>query len=57
MSDPNLLSLAFLKQRPKAAAALLEDFTPEHCVEFLQDIPVEVAFTYLPVRIFRSRKM
>lgn len=42
MSDPNLLSLAFLKQRPKAAAALLEDFTPEHCVEFLQDIPVEV---------------
>ncbi len=42
MSDPNLLSLAFLQNRPKAAAALLQDFTPEDCVEFLREMPLEV---------------
>ena len=42
MSDPNVLSLAFLQNRPKAAAALLQDFTPEDCVEFLQQMPLEV---------------
>lgn len=42
MSDPNLLSLAFLQSRPRAAAALLQEFTPEDCVEFLQDMPVAV---------------
>ena len=42
MSDPNVLSLAFLENRPKAAAALLQDFSPEHCVEFLQEMPVDV---------------
>jgi Mg/Co/Ni transporter MgtE len=42
MSDANLLSLAFLQNRPKAAAALLQDFTPEHCVDFLEQMPLEV---------------
>ncbi len=42
MSDPNLLSLAFLENRPRAAAALLQDFTPEYCVEFLEQMPVEI---------------
>ncbi len=42
MSKFNLLSLAFLQKRPKAAAALLQDFTPEHCAEFLQELPLEV---------------
>jgi len=42
MSEPNLLSRAFLENRPKAAAALLQDFTPEHCVEFLLAMPLEV---------------
>jgi Mg/Co/Ni transporter MgtE len=42
VSDPNVLSLAFLQNRPTAAAALLEDFTPEDCVEFLQEMPQEV---------------
>lgn len=42
MSDPNPLSLAFLENRPSAAAALLQDFTPEDCVAFLQGVPVEV---------------
>ena len=42
MSEPNLLSLAFLENRPKAAAALLQDFTPEDCVEFLREMPLDV---------------
>ena len=42
VSEPNLLSLVFLEKRPRAAAALLQDFTPEDCAQFLQDIPLEV---------------
>ena len=42
MSDPNLLSQAFLENRPKAAAALLQDFSPDECVEFLQQMPLDV---------------
>lgn len=42
MSEPNLLSRVFLENRPRAAAALLQDFTPEHCVEFLLEMPLEV---------------
>jgi Mg/Co/Ni transporter MgtE len=42
MSDPSLLSRVFLENRPRAAAALLQEFTPEHCVEFLEEMPVEV---------------
>ena len=42
MSEPNVLSRAFLENRPRAAAALLQEFTPEHCVEFLEEMPVEV---------------
>lgn len=42
VSDTNLLSLAFLQNRPAAAAALLQDFTPENCVEFLREVPLEV---------------
>jgi magnesium transporter len=42
VSDPNLLSRAFLENRPRAAAALLQDFAPEHCVEFLLQMPLEV---------------
>ena len=45
MSEPNLLSRAFLENRPKAAAALLQDFTPEHCVEFLLAVPLEPSST------------
>ena len=42
MSDPNPLSVAFLQRRPRAAATLLQDFTPEDCVDFLRDVPVDV---------------
>ena len=42
MSDPNPLSVAFLQRRPRAAATLLQEYTPEDCVAFLQDLPVEV---------------
>ena len=42
MSEPNLLSLVFLEKRPRAAAALLQDFTPEDCAQFLRDIPLDV---------------
>jgi len=42
MNDPNPLSLAFLQKRPAAAAALLQDFTPEDCVEFLAEVPLEI---------------
>lgn len=42
MSDPNLLSLAFLQNRPRAAAALLQDFSPEDCVAFLEEMPLDV---------------
>jgi Mg/Co/Ni transporter MgtE len=42
MSDPSLLSQVFLQQRPRAAAALLEEFSPEDCVAFLKDMPLEV---------------
>jgi len=42
VTDPNRLSRVFLENRPRAAAALLQDFTPEHCVEFLEQMPVEV---------------
>ena len=42
MSDPHRLSRAFLENRPRAAAALLQAFTPEHSVEFLLQMPLEV---------------
>jgi Mg/Co/Ni transporter MgtE len=42
VSEPNLLSRAFLENRPQAAANLLQDFSPEHCVEFLLQMPPEV---------------
>lgn len=42
MSDANLLSLVFLEKRPRAAAALLQDFNPEDCAAFLQDVPLEI---------------
>lgn len=42
VSEASLLSRAFLERRPRAAAALLQDFTPEHCVEFLRLMPLEV---------------
>lgn len=40
MSNPNLLSLAFLERKPKAAANILQEFSPEQSVEFLQDMPL-----------------
>jgi len=42
VSDANLLSLVFLEKRPRAAAALLQDFNPEDCAAFLQDVPLEI---------------
>jgi Mg/Co/Ni transporter MgtE len=42
MSDPNLLSLAFLENKPKAAAALLQELPAEQTVDFLQHIPVDI---------------
>ena len=42
MSDANPLSVAFLQQRPRAAATLLQDFTPEACVAFLDEVPLDV---------------
>lgn len=41
MSDPNLLSLAFLEHRPRAAANILQEFSPEQSVAFLRDMPLE----------------
>lgn len=46
MSDSKLLSLAFLERKPKAAAALFQNFTPEQTVDFLQHVP---ATTLIPV--------
>lgn len=46
MSSSKLLSLAFLERKPRAAAVLLQDFTPEQAVDFLQDVP---ATTLIPV--------
>lgn len=42
MSELNLLSLAFLENKPGAAAALLQEMPPEHIVDFLRPIPVEI---------------
>ncbi len=40
--DANLLSLALLKDQPKAAAVLLQEFPPEQAVGFLMKVPVEL---------------
>ena len=41
MPEANDISLAFLANRPAAAADLLEQYTPEEVAEFLKDAPLE----------------
>lgn len=42
MNKANLISLAFLKRQPKAAAELLREFAPEQAAEFLRPVPLAV---------------
>jgi len=39
--DTSLLTVAFLEEHPKAAAALIQEFRPELAVEFFQKIPID----------------
>ncbi len=42
MDNSNPLSLAFLEQKPGAAASVLQEFSAERLAEFLSEVPIDI---------------